>query len=62
LFQPSNVHEVTVTVAAKPRVRADGAIERVEPAIEEVAAFEPAAEFARKYGELHATPGAVQTD
>ena len=34
VLQPYNVREVTVTVAAQPQIREDGAIERVEPTVE----------------------------
>jgi len=45
LLQPSNVHELTITVAAEPHVRSDGAIERVEPVEETFSGFEPSDEL-----------------
>lgn len=39
LLQPSNINAVTVTVASAPQVRADGAIEHVEPTTEVDSAF-----------------------
>ena len=45
LLQPYNVREVTVTVASRPQVRSDGAIERVEPTVETSSAVVPGREL-----------------
>jgi hypothetical protein len=45
VLQPYNVREVTVTVAAQPRVRSDGAIERGEETIETASAVVPGREL-----------------
>jgi len=45
VFQPYSVREVTVTVAAQPQVREDGAIERGEETVETSSAVVPGEEL-----------------
>ena len=49
LLQPYSVREVTVTVAAEPRVRSDGAIERVEPTVDTSSAVVPGQELQENF-------------
>ena len=48
-LQPYNLREITVTVAAQPEVRADGAIERVEPTVETSSAVVAAQELQQNF-------------